>query len=315
MSTIWKVGGHWYVGSPANPATALELTIGTATEFTFGDYNFFCAGFYLDATVGPLVELIAPFPYSIFGGTLIEIIIPQAAVLAATVAGGAAGAAAGLFEANSGGSAEAQAGVATGVAVAMAAATAVQSWGNGCQWDLVYGNYFFTVYGDTHETVPDKHHHHDGVQHFHYAIQLLHAVEGDSVLNVQSLLVVANSGITLSAAEQVVAQAMTATIYGSTGVSIGATATLELSGTTATVATPGEITLASIGAGITLGPDAVTFNAGTIYLNGTVAFLVAPFAVLTPTAEIDEEIEDEITAAMKNLAAAVAAVGAAAGHH
>lgn len=313
MSTIWKVGGHWYVGSPANPATALELTIGTATEFTFGDYNFFCAGFYLDATIGPLVELIAPFPYSIFGGTLVEIIIPQAAVLAATVAGGAAGAAAGLFEANSGGSAGAQAGAATGAAVAMAAATALQSWGNGCQLDLVFGNYFFTVYGDTYETVPDKHHHHNGVQHFHYAIQLLHSVAGDSVLNVQSLLVVANAGITLSAVEAVVAEATTATIYGSLGLSIGATATLELSGTdTATVATPGPITLVSTGACITLGPDAVTFNAATIYVNGTVAWLVAPFAapivpVPPPTAEID--------AAMQNLAAAVAAVGAAAGHH
>ncbi|NDC52943.1 MAG: hypothetical protein EBZ74_01315, partial [Planctomycetia bacterium] len=122
MSTIWQVGGHWYVGSPDHPATALELTIGTATEFTFGDYNFFCAGFYLDATVGPLVEFIAPFPYSIFGGTLIEIIIPQAAVMAAVVAGGAAGAVAGLFEAEQGGSAGAQAGVATAAAVAAAAA-------------------------------------------------------------------------------------------------------------------------------------------------------------------------------------------------
>ncbi|NDC54995.1 MAG: hypothetical protein EBZ74_12185, partial [Planctomycetia bacterium] len=196
---------------------------------------------------------------------------------------------------------------------AAAAATAIQSWGNGCQLDLVYGNYFFTVYGDTYETVPDKHHHHDGVQHFHYAIQLLHSVAGDSVVNVQSLLVVANAGITLSAVEEIVAEATTAALYGSTGLSIGATATLELSGTeTAIVTTPGEITLASTGAGITLGPDAVTFNAGTIYLNGTVAFLVAPFAapiepVPPPTAEIDE--------AMQNLTAAVAAVGAAAGHH
>lgn len=312
MSTIWQVGGHWYVGSPDHPATALELTIGTATEFTFGDYNFFCAGFYLDATVGPLVELIAPFPYSIFGGTLIEIIIPQAAVLAATVAGGAAGAMAGVLEAANGRSAGAQAGTATGVAVVAAAVTALQSWGTGCQYDLVFGNYFFTVYGDCLETVPDKHHHHDGVFHFHYAIQLLHSVAETCVMGVQSLLVVANAGITLSAAEQVVAEAATATIFGSTGLEIGATATLELSGTqTATIAAPGSINLVSTGASITLAPDTMTINAATIYLNGTVAFLVAPFAAPIvapppPTAEID--------AAMANLAAAVAAV-AAAGHH
>jgi hypothetical protein len=318
MSTIWQVGGHWYVGSPEHDATALELTIGTATEFTFGDYNFFCLGFYLDATVGPLVEVIAPFPYSIFGGTLIEIIIPQGSVLAATVAGGAAGAAAGLFAAEMGDSAGAQAGLATAAAVATAAKTAAQSWGNGCQLDLVFGNYFFTVYGDTLETVPDKHHHHDGVQHFHYAIQLLHSVTDDSLLNVQSLLVVANAGITLSATAEIIAQGATATIYGSTGLQIGATATLQLSGTaTATIAAPGQISLVSTGASITLAPAAVTFNAATIYLNGEVAFLVAPFAapivpVPPPTAEIDT--------AMANLAAAVAAAGAAAaggaaGHH
>lgn len=313
MSTIWNVGGHWYVGSPDHPATALEFTIGNANEFTFGDYNFFCAGFYLDATVGPLVELIAPFPYSIFGGTLIEIIIPQAAVLAAIVAGGAAGAAAGLFEAERGGSAGAQAGMAAGVAAATAAATAIESWGKGCQSDIVFGNYFFTVYGDCCETVPDKHHHHDGFFHFHYAIQLLHSVAGACFMGVQSHLVVASAGITLSAATQIVAEAATATIYGTTGLAIEATATLELSGTTTTtIASPGTINLVSTGASITLAPNTVAFNAATIYLNGTVAFLVAPFAAPIeapppPTAEIND--------AMANLAAAVAAVGAAAGHH
>ena len=312
MSTIWQVGGHWYVGSPDHPATALELTIGTATEFTFGDYNFFCLGFYLDATVGPLVEFIAPFPYSIFGGTLIEIIIPQAAVLAATVAGGAAGAAAGLFAAETGGSAGAQAGLATGVAAAAAAATAAQSWGSGCQADIVFGNYFFTVYGDCHETVPDKHHHHggEGFFHFHYAMQLLHSVTEACSMGVQSLLVVASAGITLSATAEIVAQGASATIYGSTGLKIGATATLELSGlATATIAAPGQISLVATGANITLAPAAVTFNAATIYLNGEVAFLVAPFdapivAQAPPTAEMN--------AAMANLAAAVAAAGAAA---
>jgi hypothetical protein len=309
MTTIWKVGGHWYVGSPSHMATALELTIGAANEFTFGDYNFFCLGFYLDATVGPLVELILPFPYSIFGGTLVEIIIATPAVLTAAVVGGAAATAGALGDEAGGTSMGVEAGVAAGGFAAMAAVLA--AFPSGCQMDLVYGNYFFTVYGQTTETVPDKHHHHDGVEHFHYAIQLLHSVTGVSAMTVQSHLVVASAGITLSAVGQVLAEGNTVILFGSNGVMLGATADVQLSGEAVDVAAAAQVSLVTATANITVVNGAITCNAATIYLNSTLTFSVAPFtspvvALPLPT--------DEITTAMANLDAAVAAVGAAAGH-
>ena len=321
MTTIWQVGGHWYVGSPTHNATALELTIGTANEFTFGDYNFFCLGFYLDATVGPLVELIAPFPYSVFGGTLVEIIIASPAILTAAVVAGAAaaagalvgeeaGGAAGVAAGALGGAAAAAAAVAAGAAAAAAAAL-VTEYPLACQLDLVYGNYFFTVYGQTKETVPDKHHHHNGVEHFHYAVELLHSVAGTSAVTVQSELVVASAGITMSAAEQVAAEANTVSMIGSTGLNVGATADLQLSGDAVAVAAAGQVVLVTTTANISVGSGAITCNAATIYLKGEVVFLVAPFASAVVPFPLPT---DEITDAMANLVAAAAAVGAAAGH-
>lgn len=314
MTTIWQVGGHWYVGSPTEPATALELTIGNADEFTFGDYNFFCAGFYLDATVGPLVELILPFPYSIFGGTLIEIVIPTPAVLAATVMAGAvatAGGLAGAAENNPALGAD----VALGGAVPAAVATLAMSqyFREGCQLDLVFGNYFFTVYGDAVETVPHDKHIHTGPMHFEHAVQLLHSVAGSSSVTVQSTLVIARDGITLSAAGAFTAAAASALLYGygTTGLKIGATAALQMSGTTTSIAGAGAVSLVTTGSNILLATDTIVLNAPTIQVNNTVVWRPVPFvapavAVVPPTAEIEQ--------AMQNLAQAVANVGAAAGH-
>lgn len=322
MTTIWQVGGHWYVGSPTHNATALELTIGTANEFTFGDYNFFCLGFYLDATVGPLVELISPFPYSVFGGTLVEIIIASPAILTAAVVAGtaaAAGALAGEEEGVGvgvaagavGGAAAAVAAGAAGAAAAAAAAL-VTEYPLACQLDLVYGNYFFTVYGDFHETVDKvKNYTHHGVEHFTCAVQLLHLVAGISSVTVLSELVVANAGITMSAVGQVAATTDTVLMIGSTGLDVGATADLELSGAAVAVAAAGQVALVTTTANMSVGSGAITCNAATIYLNGEVVFLVAPFASAVVPLPLPT---DEITEAMANLADAVAAVGAAAGH-
>jgi len=323
MTTIWQVGGHWYVGSPTHNATALELTIGTANEFTFGDYNFFCLGFYLDATVGPLVELIAPFPYSVFGGTLVEIIIASPAILTAAVVAGAAAAAGalageeegvgvGVAAGAVGGAAAAVAAGAAGAAAAAAAAMVTTEYPLACQLDLVYGNYFFTVYGDCHtNAVLGDNYTHDGVEHFHYAVELLHSVTGISSVTVLSELVVASAGITMSAAEQVAAETDTVSMIGSTGLDVGATADLQLSGAAVAVAAAGQVALVTTTANITVGSGAITCNAATIYLNGEVVFLVAPFASAVVPLPLPT---DEITEAMANLADAVAAVGAAAGH-
>lgn len=323
MTTIWQVGGHWYVGSPSHNATALELTIGTANEFTFGDYNFFCLGFYLDATVGPLVEIIAPFPYSVFGGTLVEIIIASPAILTAAVVAGtaaAAGALAGEEEGVGvgvaagavGGAAAAAAAVAAGAAAAAAAAMVTTEYPLACQLDLVYGNYFFTVYGDSHETVDKKKNYtHHGVEHFTCAVQLLHVVAGISSVTVQSELVVASAGITMSAVGQVAAKTATVSIIGSTGLDVGATDVLQLSGAAVAVAAAEQIALVTTTANISVGSGAITCNAATIYLNSEVLFSVAAFASAVVPLPLPTS---EITSAMANLAAAVAAVGAAAGH-
>jgi len=310
MTTIWQVGGHWYVGSPSHKATALELTIGTANEFTFGDYNFFCLGFYLDATVGPLVELIAPFPYSVFGGTLVEIIIASPAILTAAGVAGTAAAAGALAGEEEGVGVGVAAGAAGGAAAAAAAVAA--EFPAGCQLDLVYGNYFFTVYGDCHtNAVLGDNYTHKGVEHFHYAVELLHSVTGISSVTVLSELVVASAGITMSAVGQVAATTDTVLMIGSTGLDVGATADLELSGAAVAVAAAGQVALVTTTANITVGSGAITCNAATIYLNGEVVFLVAPFASAVVPLPLPT---DEITEAMANLADAVAAVGAAAGH-
>ena len=321
MTTIWQVGGHWYVGSPSHKATALELTIGTANEFTFGDYNFFCLGFYLDATVGPLVELIAPFPYSVFGGTLVEIIIASPAILTAAVVAGAAAAAgalvgeeagvsAGVAAGALGGAAAAAAAVAAGAAAAAAAAL-VTEYPLACQLDLVYGNYFFTVYGDCYEEDLGDNYIHHGVEHFTCDVQLLHMVAGISSVTVLSELVVASAGITISAVGQVAAETDTVLMIGSTGLDVGATADLELSGAAVAVAAAGQVALVTTTANISVSSGAITCNAATIYLNGEVVFLVAPFVLAVVPLPLPT---GQITTAMANLAAAVAAVGAAAGH-
>ena len=309
MTTIWQVGGHWYVGSPSHNATALELTIGTANEFTFGDYNFFCLGFYLDATVGPLVELIAPFPYSVFGGTLVEIIIASPAILTAAVVAGTAAAAGALAGEEEGVGVGVAAGAVGGAAAAAAAVAA--EFPAGCQLDLVYGNYFFTVYGDCYEEDLGDNYIHHGVEHFTCDVQLLHMVAGISAVTVQSELVVASAGITMSAAEQVAAETDTVSIIGSTGLNVGATADLQLSGAAVAVAAAEQIALVTTTANISVGSGAITCNAATIYLNGEVVFLVAPFVLAVVPLPLPT---GQITTAMANLAAAVAAVGAAAGH-
>ena len=309
MTTIWQVGGHWYVGSPSHNATALELTIGTANEFTFGDYNFFCLGFYLDATVGPLVELIAPFPYSVFGGTLVEIIIASPAILTAAVVAGTAAAAGALAGEEEGVGVGVAAGAVGGAAAAAAAVAA--EFPAGCQLDLVYGNYFFTVYGDCYEEDLGDNYIHHGVEHFTCDVQLLHVVAGISAVTVLSELVVASAGITISAVGQVAAETDTVLMIGSTGLDVGATADLELSGATVAVAAAGQVALVTTTANISVGSGAITCNAATIYLNGEVVFLVAPFVLAVVPLPLPT---GQITTAMANLAAAVAAVGAAAGH-
>ena len=309
MTTIWQVGGHWYVGSPSHNATALELTIGTANEFTFGDYNFFCLGFYLDATVGPLVELIAPFPYSVFGGTLVEIIIASPAILTAAVVAGTAAAAGALAGEEEGVGVGVAAGAVGGAAAAAAAVAA--EFPAGCQLDLVYGNYFFTVYGDCYEEDLGDNYIHHGVEHFTCAVQLLHMVAGISSVTVLSELVVASAGITISAVGQVAAETDTVLMIGSTGLDVGATADLELSGAAVAVAAAGQVALVTTTANISVSSGAITCNAATIYLNGEVVFLVAPFVLAVVPLPLPT---GQITTAMANLAAAAAAVGAAAGH-
>lgn len=318
MTAIWNVGGHWYVGSPTHNATALELTIGDANEFTIGDYNFFCAGFYLDATVGPLVEVILPFPYSIFGGTLVEIIIPQTKVLLATVAAGVAAAAAGVGAAAMGADGQGV-GLAAGAAAAVTAANmaSLPEWMNGCQADLVYGNYFFTVYGSTEETVEDKHHHHTGPVHWHLCAQQLHSVAGADVAIVQSVLVVAATGMTVSAVGPIVCTANQITLFGSAGLTVGATASLGLRGSDWLLAGAGTMALVATGAMIKIGAGAMSLNAATIYLNNEVQFLregpetAAPPTVAVPANALTEALTALTTAAN----AAAAAAAAAAAHH
>lgn len=325
MTTIWHVGDHWYVGSPTHNATAIEATIGMANEFTFGDYNFFCAGFYLDATVGPLVELIAPFPYSVFGGTLIEVIIPQSAAAAATLMAAAAAAAVGVITEEASNNPALSVGVGAAVvgAGAFAAATAAEAAGTsiaaimeafplGYQQDIVYGNYFFTVYGDTHETVLDDNYTHNGLVHFHHAQRLLHSVAGASEVEVLSELVVARNGITISAVDEFNANSSTVELIGSVFLHIAATADLTLSGSEVQIGANAVVRLNTPTANIVLTSQGVmACNAATIFIHNDVHYIEAPFALpvapyVMPTAEI--------AAAMANLDVAVAAVAAAAGH-
>lgn len=272
MTTYWKVGGEWRVGTAENPATALEVTIGMANECTVGLYNFLCFGFYLDATVGPLVEFIAPFPYSLFPGMLMEIILPQSAVLAATVMAGAVATAGGLAGA-------ATSNPALGVDVAIAAAVPAvaatlaiaQYFPSGCQMDVVFGNYFFTVYGDCFDWQKD-HYHHNAADHFNGVKQQLRYVTGPSIEFVSSETLVAGNGITVQAGAVFTGMGATTTVYGESGVVIAATVTLTIEATQVNCNAP-EIALQTPAAQITLAPFSATLSAATvIYLNGEVRF-------------------------------------------
>ena len=316
MTAIWNVGGHWYVGSPTHHATALELTIGDANEFTIGDYNFFCAGFYLDATVGPLLEVIMPFPYAVFGGTLVEIIIPQTKLLLTAVAAGVAAAAAGVGAAAMGEDGQGVGGAAGAAAAAVALTAAnmgsLPEWMNGCQVDLVFGNYFFTVYGSTHETVEDKHHHHTGPVHWHFCAQQLHSVARASVATVKSVLVVAATGMTVSAASLLDCKANQITLFGSAGLTVGATASLGLAGSNWLLAGAGTMALVATDAMIKIGAGEMSLNAATIHLNNEVQFLrEGPETAAPPTVAVPATaLSDALTA----LTLAVDAVMAAGGH-
>jgi hypothetical protein len=318
MTAIWNVGGHWYVGSPTHHATALEVTIGDANEFTIGDYNFFCAGFYLDATVGPLVEVIMPFPYSVFGGTLVEIIIPQTKLLLTAVAAGVAAAAAGVGAAAMGEDGQGVGGAAGAAAAAVALTAAnmgsLPEWMNGCQADLVYGNYFFTVYGSTYETVEDKHHHHNGPVHWHLCAQQLQSVAGASVATVKSVLVVAATGMTVSAVGALVCEANQVTLFGSAGLTVGATASLGLAGSEWLLVGAGTMALVATGAMIKIGSGSMSLNAPMIYLNNEVQFIrEAPGTDPPPPVAVPAAALTDALAALTAAVAAVAAAGPAHG--
>lgn len=280
MTTHWKVGGHWFVGTAESPATALEVTIGNANEFTVGFYNFVCLGFYLDATVGPLVEFIAPFPYCVFPGILLEIILPQKQILAAAVVAGTAAAAGALVGEMGGVGAGVAAGaVAGGVATygasaAIAAADMFQY--SACQMDVVYGNYFFTVYGECYDWQPEDCYHHDAVDHFHSAKQTLHSVVKTSTENVGSKAVYAARGLAIQAEGQIAAESKVATtVFGNTGVTIAATTTLTFSAPTVILSAP-EIAVQTPSAAITL-QAAASLIAPTLYLNGVQSFVMGDF--------------------------------------
>ncbi len=311
MTTYWKVGGEWLVGTAENGATALEVTIGNANECTVGLYNFLCCGFYLDATVGPLVEFIAPFPYSLFPGILMEIILPQSQVLAATVVAGATAAAATVTVAGAdiygpvGGIA---AGVSSAMGVAAIAAAAVLSkFPSGCQMDIVYGNYFFTVYGDCFDWQKDHYHHH-AADHFKGVKQQLRYVTGSSTDNVSSETLVAGNGITVQAGAAFSGTGNIATVYGESGVVIAATELLAIEAVQVSCEAP-TVSLQTPAAQITLAPFSATLSAAAvIYLNGEVTFTIAPLASTFEPWEPPEmkEAETALAAAVHELEAALA---------
>jgi len=290
MTTHWKPGGHWYVGTAEHPATALEITIGNANEFTIGFYNFACFGFYLDATVGPLVEFIAPFPYCVFPGILLEIILPQKQILAAAVVAGvtaASGAVVGelgasavnpVVGASGGFLAAVGAGAAATAAVEAAIAATAAFPYSACQMDVVYGNYFFTVYGTCHDWQPEGSYEHKAVDHFASAKQKLHNVVNWSTEQVQSKAIFADGGLAIQATDQFSAQGVTVDIFGDTGLTIAATSELAFDAPMVVVQAP-EIAVQTPAAAIKV-EEAASLVGPALYLNGDHVFEVGEFALV-----------------------------------
>jgi len=300
VTTYWKVGEEWLVGTAEKRATALEVTIGNANECTVGLYNFLCFGFYLDATVGPLVEFIAPFPYSLFPGILMEIILPQKQILAATVVAGAAAAAGGLVGEEGGVGAGIAAGAAVGGLAAFGASAAIAAADmfeySACQMDIVYGNYFFTVYGDCFDWQKDHYHHH-AADHFEGVKQQLRYVTGSSTDKVLSETLVAGNGITVQAGALFSGTGNIATVYGTSGLVIAATSLLTIEAMQVSCGAP-TISLQSPAAQITLAPSSASLSAANcIYLNGEVTFTIAPLAdTFTPCEPPVDAMQDAAAA-------------------